>query len=271
MTERFFKPGPFKVLPQSGEARNRWLQPKGQSAELHDVYNEYINDIIKEELNKNKGSLSKEVLSKIPYSNVYYNSITAAIGKQFKGKTLSIIKEIIIISNTSPYSHALIYINRNGSECDDTFESLKHLIHIPIVYLSHDEAKEDLFKTLFINDFSREFLHTLVFLDDAVKSKLISNEKSYFNQLLTQCRHIQCSFFMAVQYFKALSTNIKSNISTLFIFSGFSRQQLNVMLYQVNLPMSINELYCKYQHLSEHGKLIVDTVKGNVVFDSVTS
>ena len=43
MTERFFKPGPFKVLPQSGEA---------QSAELHDVYNEYINDIIKEELNK---------------------------------------------------------------------------------------------------------------------------------------------------------------------------------------------------------------------------
>ena len=292
MTERLFKPGPFKVLPQSGEA---------QSAELHDVYNEYINDIIKEELNKNKGSLSKEVLSKIPYSNVYYNSITAAIGKQFKGKTLSIIKEIIIISNTSPYSHALIYINRNGSECDDTFESLKHLIHIPIIYLSHDEAedylkklimykelyntikkenledrivdeqKDDLFKTLFINDFSREFLHTLVFLDDAVKSKLISNEKSYFNQLLTQCRHIQCSFFMAVQYFKALSTNIKSNISTLFIFSGFSRQQLNVMLYQVNLPLSINELYYKYQHLSEHGKLIVDTVKGNVVFDPVTS
>ena len=59
----------------------RLFKPETQSVELHDVYNEYINDIIKEELNKNKGSLSKEVLSKIPYSNVYYNSITAAIGK----------------------------------------------------------------------------------------------------------------------------------------------------------------------------------------------
>ena len=73
--------------------------------ELNDVYNEYIDSMINDELNKNKDSLSKEVLSKIPYSNVYYNSITAAIGKQFKGKTLSIIKELIIISNTSSYSH----------------------------------------------------------------------------------------------------------------------------------------------------------------------
>ncbi|EAX66092.1 hypothetical protein TVAG_583790 [Trichomonas vaginalis G3] len=130
-----------------------------------------------------------------------------------------------------------------------------------------DKQRDELFETLSISNFDREFLHSLIFLDDAVKSKLITNEKSYFNQLLTQCRHIQCSFFMAVQYFKALSTNIKSNLSTLFIFSGFSRQQLNVMLYQVNLPMSINELYTQYQQLSEHGKIIVDLNKGSVKFD----
>ncbi|EAY03860.1 hypothetical protein TVAG_443480 [Trichomonas vaginalis G3] len=130
-----------------------------------------------------------------------------------------------------------------------------------------DKQRDELFETLSISNFDREFLHSLIFLDDAVKSKLITNEKSYFNQLLTQCRHIQCSFFMAVQYFKALSTNIKSNLSTLFIFSGFSRQQLNVMLYQVNLPMSINELYTQYQQLGEHEKIIVDLNKGGVKFD----
>ncbi|EAY12074.1 hypothetical protein TVAG_039220 [Trichomonas vaginalis G3] len=265
--------------------------------ELAGVYNTYVDDMINEALSDNRNALSKEKLMKIPYSECYLNSITAAIGKQNKGKTLTILKQIIIIANTSPYSHVLIYINRSGSPSDDTFESLKHLIKIPIIYLSQEEAedylktflmykelyntikkqgledkiidkqRDELFETLSISNFDRESLHSLIFLDDAVKSKLITNEKSYFNQLLTQCRHIQCSFFMAVQYFKALSTNIKSNLSTLFIFSGFSRQQLNVMLYQVNLPMSINELYTQYQQLGEHGKIIVDLNKGSVKFD----
>ncbi|EAX67586.1 hypothetical protein TVAG_588940 [Trichomonas vaginalis G3] len=188
--------------------------------ELAGAYNTYVDDMINEALSDNRNALSKEKLMKIPYSECYLNSTTAAIGKQNKGKTLTILKQIIIIANTSPHSHVLIYINRSGSPSDDTFESLKHLIKIPIIYLSQEEAedylknflmykelyntikkqgledkiidkqRDELFETLSISNFDREFLHSLIFLDDAVKSKLITNEKSYFNQLLTQCRHI---------------------------------------------------------------------------------
>ncbi|EAY17336.1 hypothetical protein TVAG_266990 [Trichomonas vaginalis G3] len=110
--------------------------------ELAGVYNKYVDDMINEALSDNRNALSKEKLMKITYSECYLNSITAAIGKQNKGKTLTILKQIIIIANTSPHSHVLIYINRSGSPSDDTFESLKHLIKIPIIYLSQEEAED---------------------------------------------------------------------------------------------------------------------------------
>ncbi|EAX98673.1 hypothetical protein TVAG_432230 [Trichomonas vaginalis G3] len=98
-------------------------------------------------LNLNKGSLEKEVLQKIPRTDSYYNAITAALGK-----TLAIIKEIIKISQNDPYCHMLIYINRSGTPTDSTFESLKTLINVPIVYKSHEEAEEYIHEVLLFKE-----------------------------------------------------------------------------------------------------------------------
>ena len=54
-------------------------------------------------------------------------------------------------------------------------------------------------------------------------------------------------------------TNLKSNLSTIYIFSGYSRQQLNYILYQINVNASMKEIYDKYKQLSEHGKIIIDS------------
>ena len=173
-------------------------------------YDCFIDKWIMNNLNLNKGSLEKEVLQKIPRTDSYYNAITAALGK-----TLAIIKEIIKISQNDPYCHMLIYINRSGTPTDSTFESLKTLINVPIVYKSHEEAEEyihevllfkelynlvkkehlenrivdkqtmEMFETLQISDYSKHFLHTLIFLDDAVKSSLIEKPNSKFNKWLT--------------------------------------------------------------------------------------
>ena len=50
-----------------------------------------------------------------------------------------------------------------------------------------DEQRDELFEVLRINDYSRRWLHTLVLLEDCAKLKLLINEKSFTNQLLTKC------------------------------------------------------------------------------------
>jgi len=265
---------------------------------LNEVYDTFITDKINEQLINNTEELNRELIKKIPLTHSYTNSVNIAVGRQRTGKTFSILKEIIKISSVHPETHLLIYVNQSGSpNADSTMTALNKLVKVPIVYVSEDEfiplikniiaykelyntikdqhleeriadeQQAELFETLHINDYSRQWLHTLILLEDCAKSKLLTNEKSYVNQLMTKCGHIQCSFFLAIQYWKALNANIKANVSSIFIFAGFSRQQLSYILYQTNLPYSLSEIYDKYKLLNGHDKMIVDSYGGEVSFE----
>ena len=232
--------------------------------------------------------INREELTKIPNTNTYVNSVNVFVGRQRTGKTYSAIKEIIKISRYHPETHLLVYINKDGKPNDDTFERTKDLINWSIIYVSYDnmvdylqqllsykytynrikdlhlEAQlpqkhmDELSENLGIYDLNREFLHTLILLEDATQF-MKSKNADYVNDLMTKCRHIQCSFFVIIHYWKALSTNLKSNLSTIYIFSGYSKQQLNYILYQINVNASVYTLYEQYIKLSEHGKLIIDS------------
>ena len=95
-------------------------------------------------------------------------------------------------------------------------------------------------------------------LEDATQF-MKSKNADYVNDLMTKCRHIQCSFFVVIHYWKALNTNLKSNLSTIYIFSGYSKQKLSYIIYQININTSLNSLYDQYIKLSQHGKLIIDS------------
>ena len=252
-------------------------------------------------LNTNQRNINDSLISKIHDEiNIYYNSVNIAVGKQGSGKTLSDLKEIIKISQVCPITHLLVYISKTGQKLDPTFESLKPLINIPIVYVKEDEAedyiktllaykqlykeivnnnlendiideqKEQIFDILHINEFSNENLHTIILLEDiANNKKLLGNEKSYFNHLMTTCRHNHISFFLNVQFWKSLSSTIKSNVSTVFIFGTYSKQQLHYMLYQIPLCIPFDELYKEYQQLAKNDKMIVDCNTGDVKFEKV--
>lgn len=248
------------------------------------------SDSVDEEMmiNLYENPINRESLRKIEGTNTYINSVNVFVGRQRTGKTYSAIKEIIKISRKSPETHLLVYINKDGKPNDDTFERTKDLINCSIIYVSYDNSQEyltqllqykytyntikdkhlesklsekhfnELSEHLGISDLSNEYLHTLILLEDATQF-MKSSHADYINDLMTKCRHIQCSFFVIIHYWKALSTNLKSNLSTIYIFSGYSRQQLNYILYQININASLNEIYQKYKQLSEHGKIIIDS------------
>ena len=95
--------------------------------------------------------------------------------------------------------------------------------------------------------------------------------------LLPICRHIQCSFFLNVQFWKSLPPEIKANATLVFIFGGFDIRQLYYIFSQIPTAMGVKELigdpygsHAKlsfadfYRSLGKHDKLIVDCENGDI-------
>ena len=244
---------------------------------------------IHECLEMNKKNINKERLQRIHKDcHVFYNSVNVFCGRQGSGKTFTSMKEAIKISRISPETHLLIVICKDETSTDPTVESLKPLLNIPIVYVEEDEAieyvknlleykrfydfikaehlenkivdeqVEEVFEVLHINDWKRKWLHTLIIFNDIAKSKLLKRPDGYFNQLFPICRHIQCSFFLNVQFWKSIQTEIKANITTAFIFGGFSRQQFLYIIHQLPVSVGTDELFNAYKQLSKNEKMIIN-------------
>ena len=126
-----------------------------------------------------------------------------------------------------------------------------------------ESQKQELFEVLHINSFEQPVLHTLILLDDAANNSLLS-PKGFFAEALSVCRHNHTSFFLTVQFWKSITTTIKANLSTIFIFGLYSKQQLNVMLYQIATHYSFEEIYNTYKDLQKHDCLIVDANSGEI-------
>ena len=79
---------------------------------------------------QNKNKLKNALITRIPATYCYYNSVNIAVGRQNSGKTYSIIEEIINISKICPNTHMLIYPNKTGLPTDTIFETLKEKIQM---------------------------------------------------------------------------------------------------------------------------------------------
>jgi hypothetical protein len=245
---------------------------------------------------ENRDKLETALIKKIDGTHICYNSVNVALGKQRTGKTRGLTFEIILISMMCPNTHLLVYSNKTGSPTDLTFETFKEKIDIPIVYISHDSLKEflenmleykqlyneiykdglgdkiikkkknELFKILHISDFDRPFLHTLVFLEDIANAKIL--QKGYILELMTQCAHINCSFFLATQFWRnSIPTTIKTQVTTIFIFAGYSLQQFRYIMSQLPIEFDVGDLWNTYRSMHENGKMIVNTRTGELLFD----
>ena len=241
--------------------------------------------------------ITKERLRYIPNTYTYANSVNVYVGRPRSGKTYLALHDIISVIRNDETAHLLVYINESGQCDDDTFNRLQQLIDIPIMFVKYADAEKylrninqykniynrikdenidvrhiptdvinDLYHNLHINDLCLPYLHTLILLEDATNSKAIRRADSYINDLLTRCAHTQFSFFILIHYWKALTTNIKANLSTIYIFGGYSRQQLAYMLYQMNIPIELKTLMREYSKIKQYGKLMIDCISTNYAF-----
>lgn len=272
-----------------------------------------VRNKVSEVLTNKKKEMSGALIDKIhPDINVRYNSVNVIVGKQGQGKTVIALEEIIKISLLRTH-HLLIFVTKDGSESDRSFLALKELIEpqLPIITVSETDAQktieklidrkneyykiknnnledklddpelnitqseiDDLFDDLHIDSFDSKYLHTLVLFDDISNSKLFANETSYFSQLLRRCRHTNITYFLLIQGWKGLKPHIKNEITTLFIFPCFNRQQLRYIYGQSASNMCFDDFYEQYEQImtvktnypDTHPYLVVQVVDGGDTF-----
>lgn len=255
-----------------------------------------IDDALMKSLKKTNGNLINELHQDI---DTRLNSVNVCVAKQGYGKTVLALTEIIKLSNLSNNTemfHLLVYVTKNGDENDRSFQALKHLIQIPYVTISEseienfikvllsaknlyytikrdklndkidDEQKNDMFDVLHINDFTNEFLHTIILFDDISGSKLFKEQTSYFSQLIRRLRHVNCTVYLLIQNFNGLKPFIKNEITTLYIFPSFNKQQLNYIHSQSASNLSLHEFQQLYNNLcankNKHAYIVVQVSSG---------
>ena len=243
-----------------------------------------IDDIIDYELNTGRKKLISKISDNI---NFKYNSFNIFLGKQGTRKTTSILKELMKLSTIKNDYHLIIYVSNNSS--DDTFNKLKNYINIPIVktdYQHLNQQFEQLIKlkdtynkmidgqipksdemlaNLYINDFSKDRLHTFILMDDA--AFVLKNENNPWFKWLCQLRHLNTTIALCIQIWKSINPSLKSQITSINIFKGYSRQQLNFIYQQIAVDVDFNEFMRMYNKLNTRQKLIIDCVEGEIRID----
>ena len=243
-----------------------------------------IDDIIDYELNTGRKKLISKISDNI---NFKYNSFNIFLGKQGTGKTTSILKELMKLSTIKNDYHLIIYVSNNSS--DDTFNKLKNYINIPIVKTDYQhlnqqfeqliklkdtynkmidgqiQKSDEILANLYINDFSKDRLHTFILMDDS--AFVLKNENNPWFKWLCQLRHLNTTVALCLQIWKSINPSLKSQITSINIFKGYSRQQLNFIYQQIAVDVDFNEFMRMYNKLNTRQKLIIDCVEGEIRID----
>ena len=252
---------------------------------------EAVEKVVNNELNNG----TKKLISKIAeFINFRYNSFNLCVGPQGSSKTCSVMKELIKLGFVENHDyHLIVYVSNTDS--DDTVNSLSKHIKIPIVkvdyanveeYLSeliklkdkYNKIKdcldrgiycgellkdaEEVLANLFVADFGAKRLHTFILFDDA--AFVIGKKDSQLKKWICQLRHLNFTVFCCLQIFNSIDPKIKSQLSSVWIFKGFSRERLGYIYRQTPNNLTFEEFCKMYSKLQKYQPMIVDTVDGSV-------
>jgi len=230
-------------------------------------------EIIESMTDNETTQLDNQITQIHPDSNIFYNSINIALGKQGTGKTFYFFREILKLDKLKTH-HMLIYVTNNGTN-DQTYQMFKPKLSIPILIVSYDEVletllglkaykhlynqiiddgliknidpaqREALFDALHVSNFSQRRLHTLVLYDDVAFEEQFKKHESPLNKLMFECRHINVSFMLCTQKLQGISTPVKSQATSITIFAGYPP----VEIAQIHRSIQTNTDYQEFKQM----------------------
>ena len=196
-----------------------------------------------------------------PQIHFKYNSLNICLGKQGVGKTSFMMMELIKLSQLpdNPYER-IIYIT-NGEVQDLTFQTLKTLIKLPICGLNFADATTEL--SNYFNTREDKLKHTFVIIEDA--SFLLLKDNPIWVDWVCKLRHLRMTMWINLHVWRSISTMIKTQITTLFIFKGYSKEQLQQMYRQSCIDADFKAVSYLYLTLGPRDVLKISNIDGKML------
>jgi len=123
------------------------------------------------------------------------------------------------------------------------------------------EQIEELMELLGVKDFSKPRLHTLVLFDDAANNPIFEKKGDPMTIMLTRCRHLNISVIINIQKLTSISTTIRSQTASFFIFPGFPMQEISQMGKICN-NLTLDELKYDIRKLKDKQILWINNIDG---------
>jgi hypothetical protein len=250
-----------------------------------------LDDIVQEELDEmtnNDPPSNDQVVEISPMIRFPYNSINVVIGKIGSGKSCFVYSEAFklhLLNEFNPdlprnagYSTIIHCSNQKG---DKTFmkwkpKLQKHMIVVECSYeqlddvldhikerkLAYQEVKEhnlekrltkdsrkDILVPLGVSNFRADVIHTLIICEDAMRQ--IKTKTTLLQRLMAN-RHGNFTFEIIIQDPLGIPTEIKTNLHTLTLFGGFSRQKIRYLLNMIPNISDVEAIWNQYTDLTEH-------------------
>lgn len=196
-----------------------------------------------------------------PQIHFRYNSLNICLGKQGSGKTTFMLTELIKLSELPDCIYDKIIYITNGSTEDITFNTLKKLVRIPIMGLNFMDATSELANWFASRD--DKIHHTFVILEDA--SFLLMKDNPIWVDWVCKLRHLRMTLWINLHVWRSISTMIKTQITTLFIFKGYSKEQLQHMYRQSCVDADFKAVMYMYMLLQEHELLKLSNIDGKMM------
>lgn len=195
-----------------------------------------------------------------PQIHFKYNSLNICLGKQGVGKTTFMLTELIKLSELPDCVYDKIVYITNGDTNDLTFQTLKTLVKLPILGLDFNEATREL--SNFFSNRDDKVHHTFVIIEDA--SFLLMKDNPIWVDWVCKLRHLRMTLWINLHVWRSISTMIKTQITTLFIFKGYSKEQLQHMYRQSCVDADFKAVMYMYMLLQDHEVLKLSNIEGKM-------
>ena len=221
-----------------------------------------INDAIQNKFNEIRELGMKNTICRIhPRINFYYNSLNICLGKQGSGKTTLLFRELIKLDTLPDQGkYSLIVYVTNGEVEDETFKNLMPLVsHIPIRTCQFDCVLEQL-QTYFNSRDGDAQDHVFLILEDA--TFLLMKDNSQWCSWLTRLRHLRMTVWINLHVWRSITTQIKTQVTSVIVAPGFNRQQMQTIYRQNAIANLDSRLFVAvYMTLHQREWLLIDNVK----------
>jgi hypothetical protein len=259
--------------------------------------NGYVNNLISKTLkpNTNKDSNSKSRLQGIIHPEILfrYNTVNLLTSRKGAGKTYTVMRELIKLSQLPNYGGYTTFIYVTDDETNDqTVNDMIGLIKLKVRQVAYtdllpvlrdlidaknaysdvisnqimndisDSTKKDLFTTLDLTGWTNEIPYTAILLDDAMDI-LRDNKYKQVRELLFKTRHSQLTVFICVQDLYGVPVSIRRSCDAIFLFSGMTDMMIfNMMMKQLGLKGMFT--WEEYQNLPYRAIVVINYMKDGI-------